>query len=384
MKKAVDPLERSREIPSERRPRTVAETRATASAGPAERAREPEPDEDLDELGASFLWRTLLRLDTDSDFEDETPEHMLGFLNEPTYSTVYETLQDKTPAEFQTMAAALSNFVGLVHSDLQAIVARVAHERGLPLDSPTDDKPEGDDARSSLEEADTSTGAVCAPSTEPEVENEEIEVVIEEDEENLLMQMQAEVRAKAKDNPKAEAHRHLLQLRDWLEEKWVEGHQVEDMVQAAKDHIQSLLCGPSDRMRGREWFGIVQVVVPPAAHHDQSKVPWRWLTPCQREWVLDVGNAILQLIQAEKEEEKASLMQRTLTKLARESVASPPIAANLHSELQRMPEHVAQKAARELLARLKAAGMTGMDWGQIEAVLVAHSLVEGEDDGGSV
>ncbi|CAE7872476.1 unnamed protein product [Symbiodinium necroappetens] len=327
--------------------------------------------------------RTMLRLDTDSDFEDETPMHMPGFLNEPTYSTVYETLQDKTPAEFQTMAAALSNFVGLVHSDLQAIVARVGHERGLPVSGPTEDTEEGTEARSTAEEADTSTGAACAPSTEPqEIEAEEIEVEIDEDEETLLMQTQAEAKARASGTPKNEAHRRLLQLRDWLEARWAEGHHVDDMVQAAMDHSQSLLRGSSDCARGREWFGLVQVVVPPIAHRGQGKVQWQWLTPCQREWVQDVGNEILQLIQAEKEEERASLMQRTLTKMTKESSANPPIAANLHAELQRMPEQFAQKAARELLSRLRAASMTGADWGQIEAVLVAHSLIEVDEASG--
>ena len=101
---------------------------------PARAAAETEPHGELDELGASFLCRTMLGplgLDTDSDYEDEEPSQMPGFVNEPAYSAVYETLMDKTPEKYATMVAALPNFVELLHNDLQAIAARVGHERGL-------------------------------------------------------------------------------------------------------------------------------------------------------------------------------------------------------------------------------------------------------------
>ena len=81
--------------------------RASGSADPAP-AEAPESageGEELDGLGAAFLWRTMLGLDTDSDYEDENPTHMPGFLNEPAYSTVYETLMDKSPSEYSTMCS---------------------------------------------------------------------------------------------------------------------------------------------------------------------------------------------------------------------------------------------------------------------------------------
>ena len=82
-------------------------------------------------MSSSFLWRTLLGLDTDSDYEDEVPDRMPGFINEPRYSAVYETLMDKTPQEYDTMMEALPQFIGLLQADLKAILDRVAHDRGL-------------------------------------------------------------------------------------------------------------------------------------------------------------------------------------------------------------------------------------------------------------
>ena len=112
----------------ETRPRTA--SGATGSTDPI-RVEDDEAEGDMDELGASFLWRTLLILDTDSDYEDEVPDRMPGFINEPAYSTVYETLMDKNPQEYQAMLEALPHFIGLLQSDLKAILDRVAHDRGL-------------------------------------------------------------------------------------------------------------------------------------------------------------------------------------------------------------------------------------------------------------
>ena len=90
-----------------------------------------EDDEEMDELGASFLWRSLLGLETDSDYENEEADRMPGFVNEPAYSTVYETLADQPPQAFAAMQESLPRFVELLHNDLQAIVDRVGAERGI-------------------------------------------------------------------------------------------------------------------------------------------------------------------------------------------------------------------------------------------------------------
>ena len=84
-----------------------------------------EDNEEMDEWGASFLWRSLLGLETDSDYENEEPDRMPGFVNEPAYSTVYETLMDQPPQAFATMQESLPRFVELLHNDLRPIVDRV-------------------------------------------------------------------------------------------------------------------------------------------------------------------------------------------------------------------------------------------------------------------
>ena len=67
----------------------------------------------MDDLDAKFVWRSMLGLESDEDYEDEQPEHMPGFVNEPTWSSVYETLMSHTEADFRTMRAALP----WVHAD---------------------------------------------------------------------------------------------------------------------------------------------------------------------------------------------------------------------------------------------------------------------------
>ena len=163
------------------------------------------------------------------------------------------------------MVAALPNFVELLHNDLQAIAARVGHERGLEVSSGSRRRrrryrwPERN-------EADTSAGAGPARPPEsddlgPEAEDTEVvEVEVETDaEQSLLVQVEAKLagKNKAEKVQRNSAHEDILKLRDWLEDRWAAGDQVADMVDVARSHLWSSLRGPHDRVRGQEWVQLV-------------------------------------------------------------------------------------------------------------------------------
>ena len=367
----------SSDTPARHPPRgSTSDGAAVARDGP-----EQGPEEELDELGAAFLWRTMLGLDTDSDYEDEEPTRMPGFVNEPAHSTVFETLMDKTPEEFALMVSTLPQFIELLHNDLRAITDSVGHQRGLDgeeEEAGVHEDLEGPDGTSG---ADTSTGTAVPPeidTVEVEIDetehSEEVEVeVAPEGDETLLVQVSASA---GKARPHHSAHSEILRLRDWLEDRWAEGHQIYDMIQVARAHLDSILPNSQDRARGQEWLSLTCVVVPKEPRASFPTVEWAAISPSQREWVRRIGQAILQQVTKEKEEEKSSLMQRTLTGVARQMAASPRLAADLHTELQNMPQDLAQRAAGELLRRLRTAQMEGPQWGQIEAVLVTHALEE--------
>ena len=86
----------------------------------------------MDDLDAKFVWRSMLGLESDEDYEDEQPERMPGFVNEPTWSSVYETLMSHTEAHFRTMRAALPGCMQMIQGGLQSIVDQVSSDRGIP------------------------------------------------------------------------------------------------------------------------------------------------------------------------------------------------------------------------------------------------------------
>ena len=336
-------------------------------------------EEGRDEEEPSFLWRTLLGLDTDSDYEDEEPQRMPGFINEPAYSTVFETLMDKSPAEFQVMAEALPNFVGLLSSELHDIVARVGHERGLgtarsPTASGSAELP-GEAATSSapppVEVHDVEDDADAELQRDDETE---VEVEVEE-EDTSLMQMVASGEPPTTGAKAGEPRRAIVSLRDWVEDRWAEDHQVADMITAAGRALGEHLDTDEDRNRGREWLMVVLSGVPEEARWCDRREPVR-LPPQQQEWVEAVTRAVVEQVQEEKAEtDEHGLMQRSLTGMHREAHerVTPPRALTVHTELQDMAESTARQAAAALLQRLLQHRETIAEWSALEAVLVAHS-----------
>ena len=338
--------------------------------------------EPLDELGASFLWRTLLGLDTDSDYEDEQPQRMPGFINEPAYSTVFETLMDKSPAEFQVMADALPNFVGLLSSELHDIVARVVHERGLGTSSAA----RSPTASGSAELPGEAAASPAPPPAEvhdvdedvdivfPQEDETEVEVDVEDDDTSMMQTTAHEepLRTEAqRENPR-EA---MVRLRDWVEDRWAEDHQVADMIAAVGRAFEEHLAAGEDRNRGREWLMTVLSGVPDEARRCDRREAVR-LPPQQQDWVEAVTKAVVAQVQEEKAEtDENGLMQRSLTGMHREARErmAPPCALTVHTELQDMGEETARQAAAALLQRLQRHRGTIAEWSALEAVLVAHS-----------
>ena len=324
----------------------------------------------------------MLGLDTDSDYEDEEPSHMPGFVNEPAYSTVYETLMDKPPEEYAMMVAALPNFVELLQSDLQAIAARVGHERGLevaPSDPAEADNQDGDLG----DGASPSTGSARPPESDQHdivaEEGEVVEIEVEaEEEETVMVQVGAKVTGGGQNTKHCNsAHRNILLLRDWLEDKWEANYQVHDMVDVARNHLKQSLRDPQELARGQEWFQLI-----PCGPARGQPARWEDISPSQRDWAKKVVSNIAEQVHMEMEEEKACLMQRTLTGMVPHMHVSE--ASLVNSELEQLSEDEAREAARALHGHLRQHASRITAWEQIEAVLVAHSpgtAVKAEETG---
>ena len=321
-----------------------------------------EDDEEMDALGASFLWRSLLGLETDSDYENEEADRMPGFVNEPAYSTVYETLADQPPQAFAAMQESLPRFVELLHNDLQAIVDRVGAERGIGSSAAAT---RGDDEAAATAPPAESEGprpggtASRAATTDGAVEgDEEVEIEIEgeDDEGDDTLLVQLGVQRAGGENKDLYAtlpgpHRRLLQLRDWAEDKWMEGHQVADMLSLAWANVRRGTTKPRDLERAREWFELVACVIPrPLIAGPEEAVPEGALPPQQHEWAEEVARAIHgQILWEQQEAEPACMMQRSLTGMTRAAQARPQRAEQMNAELQQMQVDAAQVAAAELL-----------------------------------
>ena len=231
----------------------------------------------------------------------------------------------------------------------------------------------------------------AAEETIVEDSGEEVEIEVDEEEENaeneesLLVQKslaRASMPHRYADQNLSPSHRRILQLRDWVEDRWATGHQVEDMMDAALLSLDRSATSPTRRERGREWFQLVECVVP---KHDKPRSSEVQLTtlppqrPQQRQWVRDVVEAIGCQLDAEgSEADTPSLMQRSLTGMARKPGSSPTVASILNGELQHMQDDAAGVAAADLLKVLRSRSGEIEEWCSIEAVLVAHSAGGGE------
>ena len=90
-----------------------------------------------------------------------------------------------------------------------------------------------------------SRAAVEETTVEDSGEEVEIEVDVEdgsdENDENLMVQKSLRSYGKLErcaGQNLPESHRRILQLRDWAEDRWAEGHQVEDMMDAALFNLE--------------------------------------------------------------------------------------------------------------------------------------------------
>eukprot|EP00439_Symbiodinium_sp_Y106_P000708 s4092_g1.t1 len=100
-------------------------------AGVSQGSAPPSEQEPMDDLDAQFIWRSTLQLDSDEEFEDATPTRFPGFINEPVWSSVYETLLQQSVPDYETMKAALPRCMQMIQQDLQAIVDQVSVDHGF-------------------------------------------------------------------------------------------------------------------------------------------------------------------------------------------------------------------------------------------------------------
>ena len=97
------------------------------------RACEEARIQEMDPQSAQFHWRTILGWDSDDEFEDAQPVRWPGFINDPVWSNVYESLMDLPDHQIQMMAAELPETMRLVQQDLVAIVQQVSIDRNILL-----------------------------------------------------------------------------------------------------------------------------------------------------------------------------------------------------------------------------------------------------------
>ena len=195
----------------------------------------------------------------------------------------------------------------------------------------------------------------------------EVEVVEGDDEQVVLMQTSAHAGQNGPrlgqdpGNLESRAMMNLLLLRDQLEQRWLEGHEVRHVVATVDTREASL-----DLIR--------QVV---------KVIPWKMdecrrcglpLSPAAQAWVNEVLEAIGQMVKVAGEEDEAVLMQRTLTGL----VSSPAKnqasrAQELHAELTELQEEEATTLAMKLMQAVGPYQTAVAQWSDVHAVLVAHT-----------
>ena len=389
----------------------VAEVDQPASS--SQRPQNSEPTEDLDLQDASFQWRAILGWESDEDYEDAEPTRWPGFINDPTWSNVYESLMDMPESHVQQMAVALPETMRLIQQDLLAIVQQVSVDRGFALQSedtapetsaapmasaPEDaareldeevevevQEEEGVDRAFSLQNEDPVPDTSAAPmSSAPEDapqeldEEFEVEVLEEEGDETGLMQ---EATGAAANSPAADPdasgqrgqlQKRLLQLREELEQRWVAGHEVRHAVAAVRD-IVTTTENEEIKEISLALLGQTAIVIP--WKMEECRGGGMPLSPATWRWVEAVAEVIMQLArQAGKENEESSLMQRTLPGLLSNAARGEVThAQELNDELVRLTEEEATTLAMKLTRAVTPYQTAVSQWGDIRAVLVAHT-----------
>ncbi|CAE7260755.1 unnamed protein product [Symbiodinium sp. CCMP2592] len=340
---------------------------------------------------AHFIWRAMLQLESDEECEDAEPQRMPGFINDPVWSSVWETLMNQSEPAFRLMRRALPGFLELVGQDLQSIVDQVAHQRGIADDAEED---EGEQASAST----------ARPGREAE-ETDEVQVQVEEEQADgepdlsTLMQSKSKVaggrsspagRAPDSDpgqpgeggrelipgevpetvtEPKndeqsssirsltRECNSKLCVLRDELEEQWYQGMEVNCAINKLRAECTA---GLRD-VELQECTHILQqllAVIPPEHQRPQptGRPESDWpLSPSQQQWVMTTAQQVRQLttLSAQPDDgEEVAMMQRTLTGTL--FAETPHLAKSLNQAIQQRAADVPE-------------------WDSVHAVLVAHA-----------
>ncbi|CAE7808075.1 unnamed protein product [Symbiodinium sp. CCMP2592] len=367
-------------------------------------AAETEP-QDMED--AHFIWRAVLQLESDEECEEAEPQRMPGFINDPVWSNVWETLANQSEPAFRLMRRALPGFLELVGQDLQSIVDQVAYQRGIP------DEPEG-------EENDQASASSARPGGEADA-TDEVEVPVEEEAPDTSSLMQRECRkAEERDhgqnralggdqerpggdvrelnpdeppetatvpkNTKQEGHHHearvqecnrrLCELRDDLEDQWYQGMSVNEAI----NHLQATCRSGLQAGDLRECNHILQqfLLVIPQEHQMPAPVdtlaPTLPLSSSQQLWADTTAEMVQTLVLLKKEEdetEEMAFMQRTITGTF--STGTPHLAKALNQDLNAASEAEAANLAGALLKAIQQQAADVPEWDSVHAVLVAYA-----------
>ena len=290
---------------SDNRPWRSRECRTSTAADPGEtRTSEGETaeSEPQDIEDAQFIWRAMLQLDSDEEAETDEPGRMPGFINEPYWSSVWETLNDQSEPAFRLMRQALPGFIHLLGQELQNIVDQVSHRRGIDEDGEADRQNEPGSA---------SAGRPGASASSPD----EVEVLVE-DEDDLagLTQKDLSTRPPKKHegaerdrmdgheqaHPKRrELNSKICQYRDDLEQRWVNGDAVGGMLEALGRAL-GLHSKEQECTQAQEILMAVAAVVPASEWCLATTTP-RPLSPAQEKWVTELAAIIREMMQTTSE-----------------------------------------------------------------------------------
>ena len=373
---------------SDNRPWRSRECRTSTATDPGEtRTSEGETaeSEPQDIEDAQFIWRAMLQLDSDEEAETDEPGRMPGFINEPYWSSVWETLNDQSEPAFRLMRRALPGFIHLLGKELQNIVDQVSHRRGIAEDGEADRQNEPGSA---------SAGRPGASASSPD----EVEVLVE-DEDDLagLMQKDLSTRPPEKHegaerdrmdgheqaHPKYhELNSKICQYRDDLEQRWVNGDAVGGMLEALGRalglHSKEQVC-----TQAQEILMAVAAVVGASEWCLATTTP-RPLSPAQEKWVTELAAIIQEMMQTTSEAgDETHLMQRTVTGMLT-GPKSLDLVRQLHQELAERSDEEATALSTRLMRAIQGKAAEVDDWERLQAVLVAHTGKRGSSWCGEV
>ena len=218
---------------------------------------------------------------------------------------------DMPDNHIQQMAAALPETMRLIQQDLLSIAQQVSIDRNIQLPGEIHDHGTSAASTAAYQDGTTAEGA-----------DDEVEVVVQEEDgdETGLMQTTACTpthTARGRTMRWSEAQSKLLLLRDELEQMWVDGLEVRHAVAA----VMEILTDDVDVDTQDASLDLIQQIV--------LVIPWNLaeckgccmpLSPVIQKWVDKVAEVVKQMARlACEEEDRSSLMQRTLTGL----MASP-------------------------------------------------------------